>query len=216
MESSGIPFRLFRVPPGIPFPSFELRTCTHIHIHTLSWLLCRAMSTGGSQRRPRLSMYARERVRILLSEGYLASEVVRILGLEGIDTCRQTVWRLERHIRVHGTIKPLPKSGRPTKLSDVALHTIDEAMAQDDETTAKELVAVLERARVSVSLSTALKGRRSIGWTSRGTGLSGPKIVRRDYAGRRSTLESISTMSSGQMKRQYRWRPTSICIIALG
>ena len=39
---------------------------------------------------------------------------------------------------------------------------------QDDETTARELVTALLGAGVSVSLSTALKGRRLLGWTRRG------------------------------------------------
>jgi transposase len=114
-------------------------------------------------------MYARERVRQMLSEGSSCSEIVTALRLEGISTCRQTIWRLERHIRLYETIAPLPKSGRPTKLTDVALQKIDAAMMQDDETTAKELVTAVLDAGVSVSLSTALKGRHSLGWTSRGT-----------------------------------------------
>ena len=77
-------------------------------------------------------------------------EVVTALRQEGIDTCHQTVWRLERHIRAHRTINPLPKSGRPTKLIDVALQKIDTAMMQDAETTAKELVTSLRGAGVSI------------------------------------------------------------------
>ena len=34
---------------------------------------------------------------------------------------------------------PLRKSGRLTKLTDVALMKVDDTMSQDDETTAKEL-----------------------------------------------------------------------------
>ena len=40
---------------------------------------------------------------------------------------------------------------------------------QEDETTGKELVTSLQGAGVSMSLSTALKGRRLLGWTCRGT-----------------------------------------------
>jgi transposase len=105
----------------------------------------------------------------LLAEGYTCSEVVTTLKQEGIHTCRQTVWRLGGHIKVHGTITPLPKSGRPTKLTDLALQKIDGAMIEDDETTAKELVTSLQEAGVSMSLPTALKGRRLLGWTHRGT-----------------------------------------------
>ena len=67
---------------------------------------------NSRRERPRLSMYARERIRQLLAEGYTCSQVVSALT---------QVWRLEGHFKVHGTITPLPKSGRPTKLTDVAL-----------------------------------------------------------------------------------------------
>ena len=119
--------------------------------------------------RPRLSTYARQRIRQLLSEGLTCSEIVATLKQEGIYTCRQTVWRLENHIESYGMIAPLPKSGRLTKLTDGALLRIDTAMMHDDEMTAKELVASLQGAGISMSLSTALKGRRLLGWTSRGT-----------------------------------------------
>ena len=121
------------------------------------------------RRRPRLSKYARERIRQMLSEDLSHAEIVSALSLEGITTCRQTVWRLEKHIRDYGTIDVLPKSGRPTKLTDAVLEKIDAAMTLDDETTAKELVSTLQNTGISVSLSTSLKGRRLLGWTSRGT-----------------------------------------------
>ena len=103
------------------------------------------MDTSASSivRRPQLLLYARERIRQLLSGGLTCTQIVEALQREGINTCRQTVWRLERHINTHGTIIPLRKSGRPTKLTDVALMKIDDVMSQDDETTAKELVVAL-------------------------------------------------------------------------
>ena len=72
-------------------------------------------------KRPHLSMYARERIRQLLSGGSTCAEVVTALRQDGINTCRQTLWRLERHINAHETLKSLPKSGRLTKLTDVTL-----------------------------------------------------------------------------------------------
>ena len=113
--------------------------------------------------------YAREKIRQLLSGGRSCSEIVQILKSEGIVTCRQTVWRLEKHINAHDTIIPLPKPGRPTKITDYVLQKVDEAMTQDDETTAKELVTALRTGGISLSEFTALKARRSLGWTTRGT-----------------------------------------------
>ena len=125
------------------------------------------MSTRRVSRRPRLTRYARERIRYLLLENSV-SGTMDILYREGINTCRQTVWRLKRHIRVHNSIDPLPKSGRPTKLTSDVLKIIDDAMEKDDETTAKQLVAELRDAGITASRTTVLKGRRTLGWTTRG------------------------------------------------
>ena len=119
--------------------------------------------------RPRLSMYARERIRQLSSDGTSVAQMVEVLKEEGIATCRQTVWRLQRHIEEYGTVAPLHKSGRLTKLSATALQSIENMMQRDDETTGKELVNTLRGNGVSVSTTTALKGRCLLGWTRRGT-----------------------------------------------
>ena len=119
----------------------------------------------GRQRRPCLSLYARERIRKLTDGTSTVTDIV-----EGIITCRQTVWRIQRHIERHETIKPLPKSGRPTKLTAPVLQSIENAMQRDDKTTAKELVSTVHTQNgISVSTTTSLKGRRLQGWTRRGT-----------------------------------------------
>ena len=120
-------------------------------------------------RRPRLSMYSRERIKVLLQGGASISEIVNCLKSEGIITCRQTVWRFQCHLRTHGFTSPLPKSGRRTKLSGRVLQSIENSMQTDDETTGKELVSSLSRNGVSISKTTALKGRKLLGWTRRGT-----------------------------------------------
>ena len=102
----------------------------------------------------RLSMFARQRAWYLLSEGNSISHVVTLLG---IITTRQTVWHLERHVRTHGSIEALPKCGRPPKISNINMDAIDNAMEHDDETTGKELVALLERNGLSVSKRTVYR-----------------------------------------------------------
>ena len=119
--------------------------------------------------RPRLSMYARQHIRQLTNEDTSASKIVEALRQEGITTCRQTVWRIQRHIEDHSTVEPLHKSGCPTKLSATVLQFIENSMQRDDETTGKELVTTLRGNGVSVSTTTVLKGRRLLGWTRRGT-----------------------------------------------
>lgn len=115
----------------------------------------------------RLSMYARERIHHLL-QGRSISATLRVLDNEGVSTCRQTVWRIRRHIHISGTAHPLPKSGRPTKLTAEVLQMIDDAMERDDEATATELVVTLKNAGITASRITILKGRRRLGWTTRG------------------------------------------------
>ena len=118
---------------------------------------------------PRLSLYSRERIKVLLRDGASIAEIVDALKKEDIITCRQTVWRLQRHLDAHGSITPLPKSGRPTKLPGRVLQSIENSMQRDDETTGKELVSTVNRGGVSVSTTTALKAQRLLGWTRRGT-----------------------------------------------
>lgn len=127
-------------------------------------------TSSTSSRRPRLSQYARQRIQRLMLAGATVAETVKALECEGIATCRQTVWRIQRRIEQHGTTKPLPKSGRPTKLTPSVLQSIENAMQRDDETTGKELVACVRTNNcISLSATTALKGRGMLGWTRRGT-----------------------------------------------
>ena len=76
----------------------------------------------------------------------------------GAKICRQTVWRLLKHYCTHGSTSPLPKSGRPTKLTHGVLNIIESTMQADDETTAWELVEKLQGLGISISRHTVLKG----------------------------------------------------------
>ena len=118
---------------------------------------------------PRLSMYARKRIRQLTRVDATVAEILNALRKEGISTCRQTVWRMQRHIEEHATIEPLPKSGHPTKLSANALQLIKNSMRRDDEATAKELAATSRSNGLSMSTTTALKDGCLMGWTQCGT-----------------------------------------------
>ena len=112
--------------------------------------------------RPRLSLYARQCIRHLTNDGTSAAKIVETLWQEGISTCQQTVWQIQQHFEEHGTVKPLHKSGRPTKLRTTVLQSIENSMQRDDETTDKELVTTLRENGVFVSTTTTLKGRRGV------------------------------------------------------
>ena len=115
-------------------------------------------------------MYARQRAQQLFAKQCSIAEVLEELREEGITPCRQTLWLLRKHIVDHRIINPLPKSGRPTKLTPRILQSIENPMQQDDETTGQELVSFLQREEgVNVSVRTARRGRQWLGWTSRCT-----------------------------------------------
>ena len=116
----------------------------------------------------RLSCELRKLIVHRILAGASINSIVVALDQQGATVCRQTVWRLKKHYHTHGFTAPLLRSGRPTKLSNQVLELIESAMQNDDETTAKQLHAVLEGAGVSVSHRTILKGRKSLGLTYRG------------------------------------------------
>ena len=115
-----------------------------------------------------LSLYARERMRTLLSSGASINNVLKELAKEGIKPCRQTVWRFKCHYQKYGSIAPLPKSGRRTKLTNDVQEIIERTMQNDDETTLKEIAGILANRGYKMSVRTVLKGRRLLGWTTRG------------------------------------------------
>ena len=105
-----------------------------------------------------------------MSEDSTVKHAMTELGKEDILPCRQTVWRFWVHYRKNKTTKSLPRTGRPTKLTERVQELIEQKMQSDDETTVKEL-ALLIRSEF-VSLRTVLKGRKLLGWTSRGAAYS--------------------------------------------
>ena len=154
---------------------------------------------------PHLTMYAREHIRQILSEGSTCREVATALSREGIHTCRKTVWRLEWYIKAHGTVLPLPKSGRLTILMNTALRRL--TMLCQKMTKPPQSFKRLEY--VSVSKSTALKGRHLLGWTSRGAAYC--QLIREQNCEKRlhwaqKYIGKDLMMSSGLTKHLYSWR----------
>ena len=117
----------------------------------------------------RLSCDDRKQVICRLLQGASIKSVVLSYERCGERVCRQTIWRLLKHYHTHNTVLPLPRSGRPTKLTREVLDFIDRAMDTDDVTTAREIQIKLREMRTILSKRTVLKGRKRLGWTSRGT-----------------------------------------------
>ena len=62
-----------------------------------------------------------------------------------------------------------PGSGRPSKQTEQVKEVVETAMHADDKTTVKQLHEQLTSQGVSLSKSTVLLCRRSLGWTVRGS-----------------------------------------------
>lgn len=101
--------------------------------------------------------------------GLRNSEVVRILKREQVLTTTQTVRRVYVLFRETGNFERRSGSGRPTLLKTSVLNTIEQIMQGNDETTAVQIQAYLERQGLTMSLSMILRGRRLLGWTYRGS-----------------------------------------------
>ena len=117
---------------------------------------------------PRHKSSCRDRKQIIvrLLQGDSIKSIIISYEERGETISRQTIWRWLKHYRTHnGSTSPLPRSGRPAKLTPEVLQLIESAMQDDDETTAQELVAKLQDLDFPVSKRTVLTGHTSLGWT---------------------------------------------------
>ena len=60
-------------------------------------------------------------------------------------------------------------SGRPSKITPAILHAVEAKMQADDETTAIQLLNLLNRCGIKISLATVKRSRRLLGWTFHGS-----------------------------------------------
>ena len=118
----------------------------------------------------KLSSKDRKQIVIRLLQGDSIKSIIVSYEKRGETVSRQTIWRWLKHYRTHdGSTSPLPRGGRPTKLTPEVLQLIDSAMQGDDETTAQELVVKLHDLGFLMSKRTVLAGRKILGWTHRGS-----------------------------------------------
>ena len=84
-------------------------------------------------------------------------------------TTRQGITKFLKNYRLTGTIDRCHGSGRPTKASVEVREIVEQQMRLDDETTAIQLHRLLVSKGHTISLSTILRCRKSLGWTYRGS-----------------------------------------------
>ena len=116
-----------------------------------------------------LTAYCKQQIIQLYFERRVSyGNVARVLAAEGFRVPKQTVWTTITKYREHGTITCLPESGRPFKLTNEMLKAIEETMQQDNETTATQLIKMLEQRGWKISNSTVERARKTLGWTFHG------------------------------------------------
>ena len=116
------------------------------------------------------SDFTKQRILSLAWKGYTISGIVECLVLEEeIRVSKQGVRQFLKRFALYKTIARKPGSGLPPKLSPNVQLLIEEAMRQDDETTATQLQAKLASQYIYVSLATIVRSRLELGWTYRGS-----------------------------------------------
>lgn len=117
---------------------------------------------------PQTSEYVRLRMFALSQSGLKNKDIGLALQDENISVCRQTIWRFKKHFRKYGSIAAVRRSGRTSITGKIASH-VEESMRKSDETTAKQLVDIVQqRTGMSISKSTVLRTRNQLGWSYRG------------------------------------------------
>lgn len=118
----------------------------------------------------KLTIHSKKAIVKLHSQGQSCSSIVQQLHCEyDISISRQTV---NRFLLQHKMSRPLTRrlgSGRPSKITPDVLRVVEAKMQADDETTAVQLLDLLRRSGIQISLSTVKRCRLSLGWTFHGT-----------------------------------------------
>ena len=115
------------------------------------------------------TQYKKLRILYLSFEGHKPPTIANILEEEGMKASRKGIANFLRRYNLTGTIARSPGSGRPSKVTEEIKRIVEEQMRADDETTAHQLHALLNSKGYSISLSTVLRCRTSLGWTFRGS-----------------------------------------------
>ena len=117
-----------------------------------------------------LSIYTKLRILSLHQRGCRISYIAECLVMEdGIVVSKQGIRRFLKRYNDRGTINRKPGSGCTMKLSPMVQQIIENAMQEDDETTATQLQVKLANHGIYISLATILRNRRLLGWIYRGS-----------------------------------------------
>ena len=115
------------------------------------------------------SEYTKRRILFYQAKGYRSPTIADKLRDEGIIVSRKGVSDFLSRVEKTCSTSRRPGSGRPSKQTEKVKEVVKSAMRADDETTVKQLHERLLSQGVSVSRSTVLRCRQSLGWTVRGS-----------------------------------------------
>ena len=116
-----------------------------------------------------LSTYYKQRiVQLYFQRRVSYQNIVSVLKLEVIKASKKGVWITIQKYKRHGTISRIPGSGRPYKITSEMLRLIEDRMKDDNETTATQLVKLLEDQGYQISKTTVIRAR-TLGWTFHGS-----------------------------------------------
>ena len=112
----------------------------------------------------------RTRTELLHKQGLLSAEIFRSLKAEGLLVSIVSVVRIIKKFKITCSVANLPRSGRPTKMSEGAKAFIDRQMREDDEMTSSTIQKKLAKRGIVLSSSTMQRTRKQLGWTLQRTG----------------------------------------------
>ena len=115
------------------------------------------------------STYKRQRILHHYLQGHKAPTIAKLLREEGLKASRVGISKFLIKYRETGSIGRKQGSCRPSIITEEVKKVVEEQMRLDDETTAHQLHKMLTSKGYSISLSTILRCRTSLGWTFRGS-----------------------------------------------
>ena len=99
-------------------------------------------------------------------QGLSPPAIADALAVEGMKATRQGMLKC---VERTGSLARCPGSGRSSSITPAMKAVVDAQMREDDETTAIQLGFILRSRGLSISKSTVLRSRSSLGWTFRGS-----------------------------------------------
>jgi len=112
--------------------------------------------------------YTRKRIVFFQNQGYRPWKIAALLQEEGLKGSQRGIAKFLARVKATGSLARRPGSGWPSRVTEEVKQIVERQMGTDDESTAVQLHAILLREGYSLSLSTILRCRKTLGWTCRG------------------------------------------------